>query len=359
MANKTGKKTIFNGPGVSRPVREGILLGFGNPLLDLVADVPESFFKKYDVKPDNAILAEDKHKPMYAELMDQYDVKFIAGGATQNSIRVAQWLLKSKSATGFIGAVGKDKYAKILKQACEKDGVTAHYFETSEQPTGRCAAVVHDNERSLIADLAAANCYHLDHAQSKDIQAVIRKAEVFYCSGFPMTVPESHKTMVEMCKHVIENDKIFCLNLAAEFIIDFFEDQLNTILPYTDYIFCNESEASMLIKKRKWNCSIEEAALKLAALPKASGTHCRTVIFTQGGDPTIVARNGQLTLYPVPSIAKHRMIDTNGAGDSFVGGFLARLCQGFDIHECVRTGQYASRIVIQQSGCVLPEEPDM
>lgn len=69
---------------------EGILLGMGNPLLDISAVVDEGFLAKYDVKPGNVILAEDKHLPMYDELASKSNVEYIAGGATQNSIRVAQ-----------------------------------------------------------------------------------------------------------------------------------------------------------------------------------------------------------------------------------------------------------------------------
>jgi len=37
----------------------------GNPLLDISANVDQAFLEKYDVKMNNAILAEDAHKPMY------------------------------------------------------------------------------------------------------------------------------------------------------------------------------------------------------------------------------------------------------------------------------------------------------
>ena len=65
---------------------EGILLGMGNPLLDISAVVDDEFLHKYDIKLNNAILAEEKHLPMYGEMDDKFKVEFIAGGATQNSI---------------------------------------------------------------------------------------------------------------------------------------------------------------------------------------------------------------------------------------------------------------------------------
>ena len=46
---------------------------------------------------DSAILAEEKHLPLYKELVDSYKVQYIAGGATQNAIRVAQWMSQHSS----------------------------------------------------------------------------------------------------------------------------------------------------------------------------------------------------------------------------------------------------------------------
>lgn len=38
------------------------MIGCGNPLLDIIANVDDKFLKKYDLKPNDAILAEDtKH----------------------------------------------------------------------------------------------------------------------------------------------------------------------------------------------------------------------------------------------------------------------------------------------------------
>lgn len=45
---------------------------------------------RYGLKENDAILAEDKHIPMYQELVEYFPVEYIAGGATQNSIKVAQ-----------------------------------------------------------------------------------------------------------------------------------------------------------------------------------------------------------------------------------------------------------------------------
>jgi adenosine kinase len=65
-----------------------------------------------------------------------------------------------------------------------------------------------------------------------------------------------------------------------------------------------------------------------------------------------------VTKYPVEKLPKELLVDTNGAGDAFVGGFLSQLVQGKSVDECVRAGHYAARVIIQRSGCTFPKECD-
>ncbi len=60
--------------------------------------------------------------------------------------------------------------------------------------------------------------------------------------------------------------------------------------------------------------------------------------------------------FPVDPLPRAQIVDTNGAGDSFVGAFLAALVQGGSIDECVRAGCFLSREVVQRSGCTFPEQ---
>ena len=85
--------------------------------------IDQDVLDKYEVKLDSQILAEEKHQPLYKELVEKYNPDYIAGGATQNSIRVAQWMLQDKKdQTAFMGCVGDDDYAKQLETCASKDG---------------------------------------------------------------------------------------------------------------------------------------------------------------------------------------------------------------------------------------------
>jgi adenosine kinase len=51
-----------------------------------------------------------------------------------------------------------------------------------------------------------------------------------------------------------------------------------------------------------------------------------------------------------------QIVDTNGAGDAFVGGFLAQLSKKKSIEECVKCGNWAATEIIQRSGCTFPDK---
>lgn len=59
---------------------------------------------------------------------------------------------------------------------------------------------------------------------------------------------------------------------------------------------------------------MEEIALKISQLPKASGTHKRITVITQGADPVCVAEDGKVKKFPVILLPKEKLVDTNGAG---------------------------------------------
>ncbi|KAI5665285.1 hypothetical protein M9H77_24608 [Catharanthus roseus] len=336
---------------------EGVLLGMGNPLLDILAVVDQEFLDKYEIKLNNAILAEDKHLPMYEEMASKYNVEYIAGGATQNSIRIAQWMLQIPGATSYIGCIGKDKFGEEMKKKCADDGVNVNYYEDESVPTGTCGVCVLSGERSLVANLSAANCYKSDHLKKPENWALVEKAKYYYIAGFFLTVsPESIQLVAE---HAAANNKVFMMNLSAPFICEFFKDVQVKVLPYVDYLFGNETEARTFAKVHGWETeNVEEIALKISEWPLAQGKQKRITVITQGADPVVVAEDGKVKLFPVIPLPKEKLVDTNGAGDAFVGGFLSQLILGKPMEDRVRAGCYAANIVIQRSGCSFPEKPD-
>lgn len=81
---------------------------------------------------------------------------------------------------------------------------------------------------------------------------------------------------------------------------------------------------------------------------------CRVQVITQGKDETIVASEGKVQKYAVPPVEASAIVDTNGAGDAFVGGFLAALIKGKATDECCKAGNYAASCIIKVAGVAIP-----
>ncbi|XP_036911864.1 adenosine kinase isoform X3 [Sturnira hondurensis] len=285
-----------------RALSENILFGMGNPLLDITAVVDKDFLDKYSLKANDQILAEDKHKELFDELVKKFKVEYHAGGSTQNSMKVAQWMIqKPQKAATFFGCIGIDKFGEILKKKAAEAHVDAHYYEQNEQPTGTCAACITGGNRSLVANLAAANCYKKEkHLDIEKNWMLVEKARVYYIA-----------------------------------------------------------EAATFAREQGFETEdIKEIARKTQALPKMNSKRQRVVVFTQGSDDTIMATESEVTAFAVLDQDQKEIIDTNGAGDAFVGGFLSQLVSEKPLTECIRAGHYAANVIIKRTGCTFPEKPD-
>lgn len=328
----------------------------------------EAVLEKYELKANDAILAEEKHHPLYDELKAMEGVQFVPGGATQNSARVAQALLGTPKTVAYVGCVGKDEYAATLGEESSKAGVDVAYMVDAATPTGKCGVLITDGgkNRSLCTELAAANNYKIAHAQGPAIDARIQSAKVYYSAGFFQTV--SPDTMIHVAKHAAESSegKIFTTNLSAPFLMQVppFFAAIKETIPYTDILFGNESEAAEFRNQMASDpesgfnaeMTLEQVAAAIAAMPKVSDKRKRMVVVTQGADPTIVAYDGKIETFPI--IACDNLVDTNGAGDAFVGGFLAKLVMNNDAEPKVLcdAGNYAANVIIQRDGCTYPED---
>ena len=44
----------------------------------------------------------------YKELVDNFEVEYIAGGATLNTMRVCQWLVQKPNVISYLGCIGNE-----------------------------------------------------------------------------------------------------------------------------------------------------------------------------------------------------------------------------------------------------------
>lgn len=197
--------------------------------------------------------------------------------------------MDTAGATSYFGAIGKDAFGEQMTAKAQADGVNVQYFQNEEVPTGTCGVLItkNGNARSLVANLAAANTYPVSHLKESSQWSIVEKARLFYIAGFFLTV--SPPSAIEIGKHAYATGKTFCMNLSAPFLLEvppFFE-AFKQCAPWVDVYFGNETEARTLSKVMEWGTEdVQEIAIRLSKEQKHS-PRPRTVVFTQGADPTV------------------------------------------------------------------------
>jgi adenosine kinase len=98
---------------------------------------------------------------------------------------------------------------------------------------------------------------------------------------------------------------------------------------------------------------LDEIARAIAVLPKVNPARERIVVFTQGSESTVAVSSkdlGNPKTYAVNPLKNEDIVDTNGAGDAFAGGFLAALVSGKSLDECVETGHKMGAMCVCEVG---------
>merc|ERR1711983_9404 len=199
-----------------------------------------------------------------------------------------------------MGCVGRDESSKILEEKAKEAGVNVKY-QYSEKPTGRCAVLITGQDRSLVTKLDAANHFTIAHLEDAKNWKVVEATKAVYSAGFFLTV--SVDSMLKVGKYCAANNKTYCLNLSAPFLIQFFKDQMMSVMPYADIVFGNETEA--LTYAETFNLGtkdITKIAQAISMLPKENGSKGRMVVITQGADPVVCANNGEVKTYAADAL---------------------------------------------------------
>lgn len=312
----------------------------------------ESLLQKYGLKANDAILASPEQMGLYSDIVEAPDVKYVAGGAAQNAARGAAYVLPPGSVV-YTGCVGDDDLAEKLREANAKEGVESAYLVKQGERTGACGVVITGHHRSLVTTLRAAEKFDKAHLSDPKVATLIKNAKFFYIGGFFLT--HGVESATELAKAASGAGKVVALNLSAPFVAQFFKVQLETVIPYADYIIGNESESEA------WGAAAGlpeptnhiAVARSIALLPKSNPSRPRVVIITRGADSTAVvssARPDEPTIYAVQKLTDSEIVDTNGAGDAFAGGFMGGLVLGKALDEAIEIGHKMGAMNLKEVG---------
>lgn len=107
-----------------------------------------------------------------------------------------------------------------------------------------------------------------------------------------------------------------------------------------DTLIVNRGEAEALCGA----ADIDQMTQQMAALAPQT-----RVVVTLGGDGAMLLANGEVTHINSPSVD---VVDTTGAGDTFVGYFLAGVAEGMNDHDALQRACLAGSIAVTRQGAI-------
>ena len=348
----------------SKKVREEIpsLIAIGDPIVDITSEIGTDIIKKYNLKwGDTVFLDENNDNGVYEELERMPEVRYTPGGEVENSIRVLAWCLnmdpnnKNKFKITVVGCIGDDLYSQKILNALNELNVNALFETLPNEKTSRCGVGIYKKERFLITQLRASKKLSEEFIQ-QNLEQILSNDSIII-EGYMLP------NKLDICKKLTDcfsrEKKLVILTLSAMFIVQYHSEKIMEIAHKADMIVGNINEAEILsgIKSDGNNVKeiFENIFLKLA--PRD-----RLLVFTAGSSGVYCAqfdyKRNQIDYifqYFANKINNDDIVDLNGAGDSFLGGFLSEYLKGSPIYECCKIGTEAASVILRNVGCTFPK----
>lgn len=235
----------------------------------------------------------------------------------------------------FIGRIGDDPYAEVLRAAMEAEKIETQHVKTdAESGTGIATILVLPNGENSIIVVPRANM-QITPADIDEAEESIANADVLLLQ---LETPiDASERAAEIAK---ANDTIVILDPAPARPLP------SSLLTKVDILKPNRTEASILSGRKVTTQESAIAAAK-ALQTKISGDGISAVVLTLG-EKGVILRTPTQTFH-VPAI-KTKAVDTTGAGDAFSGALTTSLANGISIVDAVRFASAAGAAAVTVLG---------
>jgi len=254
-------------------------------------------------------------------------IAFESGGSAANQ---AAWLAAFGVAVDFVGRVGA---ADVERETARLNdiGVTPRLAGDAELATGRLVALLDAaGERSFFTDRGAN-----ERLAAADIpDALVARASAIHLSGYSFFAASPREAMFDLMRRA-GNTPVSVDPASAEFLREVGAEAFLAWTRGASILFPNAEEAAVLAGSD----DPEIQCARLAALYPL-------VVVKRGPAGCEAATRSQRWRMTAPTV---EAIDTTGAGDAFLAGFLAARLQGADIgaalERAVAAGSKASTVI--------------
>lgn len=245
------------------------------------------------------IIMKQKRLPAVGETYTADSVTFAGGGKGANQ---AVQCAKMNVNTYMIGKVGNDNFGDYLIGELEKYKVNTEFIQRSDKNTGLGVVNVL-NDGSVYATISTGANFDFTEADIDNIDDVIIGSKILILQ---LEIPT--KIVEYIIKMAYENGVYIILNAAPA------KEISKDALLMVNCLVVNEAESSFYAGD---TITDEQSARNYAH--KLLGMVKETIIITLGEKGSLLCENDKLTFIPANKVDK--VIETTGAGDSYIGAF--------------------------------------
>ncbi len=222
-----------------------------------------------------------------------------------NPVNVAVYIKRLGEHAAYIGAVGEDEYGQLMKDSLSAKEVDISHLHTLPGKTAVTMVELVDGERVFV-----------DYYEGVLADFKLTQEDRQFLLG--------HDWIHSGIWGKIENDLVYLHGQGPIISFDFSDKYQHEIvglaLPHVDYAFFSYSQDDDFIRQ---------------FITTAQSVGPRLVVATLGENGSL-AYDGQC--FYMGGIVPGQVVDTMGAGDSFIAGFIRGVLLGQSIEECLRLG---------------------
>jgi ribokinase len=222
----------------------------------------------------------------------------------------------------FCGAVGNDVYATSLVNYFNKKGLKTDYIFKKNSNTGLAIIQIVKQDNSIAVVPGANNLITKKDIDkflqgNPDLKVVVSQLEINFSAV---------EYLIGKCK---EKSIPIILNPAPGKKIS------KNLIEKVDYLIPNETEAKLIFNSEDFNKLVNKYKEKL--------------IITLGSKGVLYYNKKKSKAELIPA-QKIKVVDTTGAGDSFVAGFASGVVKGSTIAESIKLGIEIASLTCQVMG---------
>jgi sugar/nucleoside kinase (ribokinase family) len=255
----------------------------------------------------------------------------ITTGGGYNAMSAAS---RQNIAAVYAGRLGNGPFSTIARSSLAQDNVLEPVESHDALDAGFCVALIDDDgERTFITSAGAEASLRATDLSSIDV----RGGDYVLVSGYNVMYPESAPMILEWIESL--GDEVVVAFDPSNRVTDIPKEHLLRALRRADWTLCNETEATSLT---------DESSLVESVVDLSTRTGRRGVVVRHGASGcTVLVKNGEPQLVAGFDAV---VVDTNGAGDTHSGVFLAELARGTDVLEAARRANAAASVAISILG---------